>query len=447
MSLDPTPSKPPMPPGQNQFALLTKRRFLPMFITQFLGAFNDNVFKQALILLLTYQGAQQLHLSISLLNNVAALLFILPFFLLSATAGQIADKYDKAQLSRFIKVLELGIMLLAGVGFIFTIYTLLFIALFLMGVHSTLFGPIKYAYLPQALHTDELVGGNALFQTGTSLAILTGMMLAAVVVAGGDHNALIWTSATLVGIAATGVLSAHFIPKTPASAPNLTIDWNIFKTSRQTLADAWALPSVFYAIIGISWFWYYGATFLTQVPELTKTILFGNQSAVIFLLTLFSIGVAVGSLLCRRLSGASVNLKLLPVGIAGLSLFALDLFFALKFSALNGMAAPAHSLGLNEFIHHAGYWRIFIDLLGIGLFGGFYIVPLYTFMQAHAPEDARARIVAANNILNALFMVGSALMAMLLLSLLKTDLAVLFLWTALVNLVVGYIVWKKTRLS
>lgn len=433
----------------SQFSLLTKRRFLPMFLTQFLGAFNDNVFKQALLLLLTYHAAQQLNLATSLLNNLAALLFILPFFLFSATAGQIADKYEKSMLIRMLKIIEIAVMSLATLGFLMQWYGVLLLALFLMGAHSSLFGPVKYAYLPQALDTDELVAGNALFQSGTSISILTGTMLGgALILSGHLEQTLMWTSVTVMVIALLGWLAARQIPVLAPNNPALKIDWNIVRTSTRTLQAAWQLPGVFYAMLGISWFWYYGATFLTQIPEFTKKILVADAGVVTFLLTLFTVGVATGSLLCRRLLNNQISLKLLPVGILGLSVFALDLYFSL--SQLpnilpNPLTQQIDLQHLTQILAQSVYWRVFVDLLGLGLFGGFYIVPLYAVMQAHAPEQQRAQIIAANNILNALFMVVSAIMAMLILSVLGLALPILFAVTGGLNLLIGGFIWVKTR--
>lgn len=433
----------------SQFSLLTQRRFLPMFLTQFLGAFNDNVFKQALLLLLTYHAAQQLNLATSLLNNLAALLFILPFFLFSATAGQIADKYEKSMLIRKLKLIEIAVMGLATVGFLMQWYWLLLLSLFLMGAHSSLFGPVKYAYLPQALPADELVAGNALFQSGTSISILTGTMLGGVLIlAGSLQQTLIWTSLTVLLIALLGWLAARQIPALAANQPSLKIDWNIARTSTRTLHAAWQLRGVFYAMLGISWFWYYGATFLTQIPEFTKKILIADAGVVTFLLTLFTVGVATGSLLCRRLLNNTISLKLLPVGLAGLSLFAFDLYFSLQQLPQilpNPLTQQVELQTLTQILAQSAYWRVFVDLVGLGLFGGFYIVPLYAVMQAHAPEQSRAQVIAANNILNALFMVVSAIVAILVLGVLGYTLPMLFAITGVLNLLVGGLVLLKTR--
>lgn len=433
----------------SQFSLLTQRRFLPMFLTQFSGAFNDNVFKQAVLMLLTYHAAQQLGLATNLLNNLAALLFILPFFLFSATAGQIADKYEKSMLIRRLKLVEIAVMALATVGFLMQWYALLLLALFLMGAHSSLFGPVKYAYLPQALPTDQLVAGNALFQSGTSISILTGTMLGGVLILAGDlEQTLLLTSLTVMLIAVLGWLASRQIPALPANQPSLKIDWNIACTSINTIRAAWQLRGVFYAMLGISWFWYYGATFLTQIPEFTKKILVADAGVVTFLLTLFTIGVATGSLLCRRLLNNQVSLKLLPVGLVGLSVFAFDLYFSLSQlpQVLADPVSQQVSLQtLSQILAQSVYWRVFVDLLGLGLFGGFYIVPLYAVMQVHAPEQRRAQVIAANNILNALFVVVSAVVAIVVLSILGYALPVLFVLTGVLNLLVGGLVLLKTR--
>lgn len=423
----------------NQFQLFKRRRFNAMFFTQFLGAFNDNVFKQALILVLTYTAASQLGVAVSILNNLAAMLFILPYFLFSALAGQLADKYEKSQLTRFTKLLELSIMLIAAVGFVFEWYALLFVALFLMGTQSTFFGPIKYAYLPQAMKKDELVGANGLFQMGTSLAILLGMIIAGVLTQ--LHQSLYWISAMVLIVAILGYLASRAIPNMPAMQPSLKIDWNIFTTSTATVRYLYSLPFLFFIILGNSWFWFYGATFLTQTPEFSKVILHGDESVVIFLLTLFSVGVSIGSLLCKTLTKNQVSLKLLPFGIAGLSLFAIDLYLSLSGLSIN--IDQESLLGIGQLFNVPGTVRVFADLFLLGFSGGLYIVPLYASMQAYAPKSHRARIVGANNIFNAIFMVGSAIFAILILNSLKMSLPQLFLVTGILNIVFGLFLYFK----
>ena len=423
----------------NQFQLFKRRRFSAMFFTQFLGAFNDNVFKQALILVLTYTAASQLGVEVSILNNLAAMLFILPYFLFSALAGQLADKFEKSKLTRFTKLLELSIMVIAAVGFVFEWYALLFVALFLMGTQSTFFGPIKYAYLPQAMQGDELVGANGLFQMGTSLAILLGMIIAGVLTQ--VPQPLYWISATVLVVAVLGYFASRSIPTMPAMQPDLKVNWNIFTTSVSTVRYLYSLRFLFFVILGNSWFWFYGATFLTQTPEFSKVILHGDESVVIFLLTLFSVGVSIGSLLCKRLTKNQVSLRLLPFGIAGLSIFAIDLYFS-----LSGLSVDVNSetlIGVGGLFEIAGSWRVFVDLFFLGFSGGLYIVPLYASMQAYAPKSHRARIVGANNIFNAIFMVGSAIFSIVVLNSLGMALPQLFLVTGLLNLVFGVFLYTK----
>lgn len=423
----------------SQFSLFRSRRFTSMFFTQFLGAFNDNFFKQALLLLLTYSAAAKLGSSVSLLNNLAAMLFILPFFLFSALAGQLADKYEKSRLTWYIKVLEVVIMVLATFGLIFEIYWLLFVALFLLGAQSTFFGPIKYAYLPQAMHQDELVGANALFQTGTSLSILMGMMVAGLFIQMDNH--LYWVSAMALLIASLGLLASKFIPSMPAVQPNMKIDWNIWRTSMDTIKYLYSLPLLFFIIIGNSWFWFYGATFLTQTPEFSKVILNGNESVVIFLLTLFSVGVAIGSLLCKTLTKNQVSFRLLPFGVAGLSLFAIALYFS-----LSGLNIDSNTLlGISELSSVSGSWRVFADLFLLGFSGGIYIVPLYAAMQAYSPVTHGARVIGANNIFNAIFMVTSAIFSIVILNLLQLSLPQLFLVTGLLNIMFGIFLYSKLK--
>lgn len=423
----------------SQFNLFKYRRFTPMFFTQFLGAFNDNFFKQALLLVLTYTAASKMGASVSLLNNLAAMLFILPYFLFSALAGQLADKYEKSRLTQYIKILEIVIMILAAIGLIFELYWFLFVALFLLGTQSTFFGPIKYAYLPQTMHKDELVGANGLFQTGTSLSILLGMIFAGILTQ--MDNYLFWVSAIIILIAALGYFASRQVPNTPAVQPELNVNWNIFTTSMATIKYLYSLPLLFFIIMGNSWFWFYGATFLTQTPEFSKVILNGNESVVIFLLTLFSVGVATGSLLCKTLTKNEVSFKLLPFGIAGLSLFAIDLYFSLTALSID----TNHLLGISELSNISGSWRVFADLFFLGFSGGIYIVPLYSSMQAYSPVSHRARVIGANNIFNAIFMVTSAIFAIVVLNVLSLTLPQLFLTTGILNIIFGLFLFMKLK--
>ncbi|MEJ2898416.1 MFS transporter [Acinetobacter sp. NS-4] len=421
--------------------LLGTRRFLPMFVTQFFGALNDNVYKQALLLVITYGWINQQSASISTLNNLAALLFILPYFIFSATAGQIADKYERSQLVRGIKILEIVIMLIGSAGFLLGHLWLLLVALFLMGTHSTFFGPIKYAILPEILKPNELMSGNALFQSGTSIAILVGMILGGAVISASDGN-LIWISLTIVSIAVFGYFSSRFVLEQKVTAADVHIDWNFFRTSFQTLGYAKSLPVVFLILLGNSWYWFYGATYLTQIPQLTKQNLHASENVVSLLLTFFSVGIGVGSLLCRRIGGAEINLKMVPIGAIGLTVFAFYLAASLAFVP----ERTGEMLGLKDvFTQGWSYYHVMLAVTLLGMSGGFYIVPLYAMMQAFSPQSHRARVVAANNILNAVFMVSSAIFSIIILSVLKIDIKILFSITAILSAI--FTTWLLFKLK
>ena len=382
------------------FALLHTRRFGPFFATQFLGAFNDNLFKNALVVLLTFQAAQWTSLSPGLLANLAAGIFILPFFLFSASAGQLADKYDKARLARLVKLLEIGIVLLAGAGFALHQLALLFACLFLLGLHSTLFGPVKYAILPQHLAERELVGGNALIEAGTFVAILVGTLIGGLLA--GLPGGHLWITAGCLLTAVLGYLTSRGIPAAPAPEPQLALNLNPFSETWRNIGFARANRTVFLSILGISWFWLYGALLLAQFPAFAKDVLGGSESSVTLLLATFTLGIGVGSLLCERLSGPQVEIGLVPLGSIGLTVFGLDLALAAP------SAAPAAPLALSALLLAPGTLHVLFDLFALGLFGGFFIVPLYALMQLRSAPAHRARIIAANNIVNALFMVVGA---------------------------------------
>jgi 1-acyl-sn-glycerol-3-phosphate acyltransferase len=385
-----------------QFGLLKQKRFAPFFATQFLGAFNDNLFKNALVVLLTFQAARWTTLRPELLANLAAGIFILPFFLFSATAGQLADKYDKARLARLVKVLEMSIMGVAAAGFFLTSLPVLMGALFLLGCHSTLFGPVKYAILPQHLREEELVGGNALIEAGTFVAILIGTLAGGLLAGSVAHPAWIAVGGFVVALA--GYLTSRGIPAAPAPAPELKVNLNPLSETWRNIAFARENRTVFLSILGISWFWLYGALFLAQFPAYGKFVLGGGESSVTLLLATFTVGIGVGSMLCERMSGKHVEIGLVPFGSIGLTLFGLDLYFASP-TGLAG-AAPHELLAL---LAMPAVWRVLFDLLMLGMFGGFFIVPMYALVQLRSSPEHRARIIAANNILNALFMVVGAL--------------------------------------
>ncbi len=418
--------------GHSQFGLLRERRFLPFFCTQFLGAFNDNVYKNALVIMLAFHATSITAISSGMLVNLCAGLFILPFFLFSATAGQLADKYEKSAIIRYVKLFEIAIMVIGAVGFVYKDLTLLIGALFLMGLHSTLFGPVKYSILPQQLQPDEIVGGNGMIEMGTFLAILAGTILGGLLVAQEQFAVLV--SAAVIGIACLGYLASRAIPSAPPAAPDLKINWN-------PLTETWANfkftkqnRTVFLSVLGISWFWFYGATLLAQFPNYCKDVLGGNEHVATLMLTMFSVGVGTGSLLCERLSGHKVEIGLVPFGSIGLTVFALDLYFA------SPTAASGALVGAGEFLARAGSWRILCDLVLIGVFGGFYIVPLYALIQTRSERSHQSRIIAGNNILNALFMVASAAMAVLLLHA-GFSIAQIFLVVAVLNAVVAVYIY------
>lgn len=386
----------------SQSALLRTRRFAPLFVAQFLGALNDNVLKNAMVVLLTFQAASWTTLKPELLANLAAGVFILPFFLFSATAGQLADKYDKARLARLVKLLEIAIVLVCGVGFWLHSLAVLFLGLFLLGLHSTLFGPVKYAILPQHLKSEELVGGNALIEAGTFVAILIGTLLGGLLAGAGDGTT--WITAVGLAIAVGGYLAARAIPVAVPPAPTLRVGLNPLTETWRNVRYARESRTVFLSILGISWFWLFGALLLAQFPAYTKNVLGGSETAVTLLLATFTFGIGAGSLLCEKLSAKRVELGLVPLGSLGMTAFALDL-------ALASPAVPAAGAGALALLQTATTWRVLADLALLGIFGGFFIVPLYALVQQRANPAHGARIIAANNIMNALFMVIGALAA------------------------------------
>lgn len=418
----------------SQFALLGTRRFLPFFVTQLLGAFNDNIFKQSLILAILYK------LSIAgdkgIFTNLCALLFILPFFLFSALGGQFGEKFAKDSLIRAIKLAEVAIMAVGALGFYFDSLPLLFLALFAMGTHSALFGPVKYSILPQVLREDELVGGNALVEMGTFLAILAGTISAGLMMSAERYEPLV--ACAIVFTASLGYLASRNIPRAAAALPELALDWNIFRQSWRIMRlGLGQRPSVSRSLVGNSWFWFLGAVYLTQIPAYSKELLYGDESVVTLILTVFSVGIALGSMLCERLSGGKVEIGLVPFGSIGLTLFGLLLWW--HSGGFPQGATPHDWLAL---LGHGQAWLILGDILGIGLFGGFYIVPLYALIQARTAENERARVIAANNILNALFMVVSAIASILFLSVAGLSIPELFLVVSLMNIAVNSYIFK-----
>jgi 1-acyl-sn-glycerol-3-phosphate acyltransferase len=424
----------------NQFSLLKQRRFAPFFWTQFLGAFNDNLFKTALVVIITFDALRWTSMEPSLITNLIPGLFILPYVLFSATAGQLADKFEKAGLTRFVKWLEVGIMCVAALGWVTHHLWLLIAAVVGMGVHSTLFGPVKYAYLPQQLKPEELIGGNGVTEMGTFVGILMGEVLGAVLVVQQPHG-LLYEAAATVLVAALGLAAAYRIPNSPAPAPDLKISWNFVSESVRNINFSRKNRTVFLSMLGNSWFWFYGALILAQFPVYAKDYLHGDHGAFVLLLTIFSLGVGSGSLLCERLSGRKVEIGLVPFGSIGLTVFGIDLYFAsLAFSGGALIPAGVHLDAFALLAQH-GMWRILFDVLMIGMFGGFFIVPLFALIQLRCDPQHISRTIAGMNILNALFMVAAAGLAIVLLGQGLT-IPQLFLVTALLNAVVAIYIFS-----
>jgi 1-acyl-sn-glycerol-3-phosphate acyltransferase len=416
----------------NQFALLGQRRFAPFFWVQFLGAGNDNLFKFAFTVMVTYQ-VQVAWLPASLAGLVIGALFIAPYLLFSATSGQLADKYEKGALIRLVKLLEIGIMLLAGWGFWVQNIPVLLGCVFLMGLHSTLFGPVKFAYLPQHLNERELTGGNGMVEMGTFVAILLGQVAGGLLIdipgTGGHYVA--WAC---VALAVAGWLLARALPRSPATDPGLVINWNPFSETWRNLELAYGNVVVFRSLLGISWMWFFGSVFLSMFPAFARDVLHGGPQVASLLLVVFSLGIGSGALLCEMLSRRHVEIGLVPLGAFGMTVFAVDLYFASR-------ALPPAGAGLTalQFMAVGAHWRVMADLFLLSLFAGIYSVPMYALIQLRCQPTHRARIIAANNILNALFMIVSALLTGLLLSLGLT-IPQVFLAVGLANAVVaGYI--------
>jgi len=394
--------------SSSQFALLRQRRFAPFFWTQFAGAANDNLFKFAFTVMVTYQ------LSVSwmppaIAGVVIGAVFILPFLLFSATAGQIADKYEKTRVIRWVKNAEIVIMLVAAAGFMWDSAAVLLVCVFLMGTHSAVFGPVKFAYLPQALNERELTGGNGMVEMGTFVAILLGQVAGGLLVAV-PHIGHTTVALACVLLALLGRWVAREIPLAPATDAQLAINWNPASETWRNLKLVRGNIVVFRSLLGISWMWFFGAVFLSNFPAFAKDVLHGNEQVASLLLVVFSVGIGIGSLLCETLSRRHVEIGLVPLGSFGMSAFAIDLYFAAR-----GLS-PAESFGLTAFIAQPAHWRVMLDLFLLSLFTGMYSVPMYALIQMRSQATHRARIIAANNILNALFMIASSLIVMVLLS-------------------------------
>ena len=426
------PAHAPHDAHPNQFALLRQRRFAPFFWTLFSGAANDNLFKFAFTVMVTYQLSVG-WLPPAMAGLVIGALFILPFLLFSATSGQLTDKIEKTRMIRFVKNLEIGIMLLAAWGFMGANVPVLLGCTFLMGLHSTLFGPVKFAYLPQVLSERELTGGNGMVEMGTFVAILMGNVVGGLLVAVPQVGPT-YVAVACVALALAGRLVAQGVPPAPATDPGLVINWNPVTETWRNLKLAHGNIVVFRSLLGISWMWFFGAVFLSQFPSFAKEVLHGNEQVASLLLVVFSIGIGTGSLLCEVLSRRHVEIGLVPLGAIGMSVFAIDLYFA------SSSLPPADVMGLGAFVAQPQHWRVMADLALLSLFAGLYSVPMYALIQMRSQPTHRARIIAANNILNALFMIASSLIAGAMLAA-GFSVPQIFLFTGLANAVVAFYIF------
>ena len=382
----------------NQFLLLRTKRLLPLFATQFLGAFNDNVFKQALVILFTFGGLLAAGAD-AVYVNVAAGIFILPFALFSATAGTLADKLEKSRLVRLVKFGEIVVVALAGIAIYAQNVLALLGVLFLFGLQSTFFGPLKYAILPQHLKPTELVGGNGMLQMGTLVAILAGTAVGGAI--GASSSVTLWLLAAMLAVAVVGFAASCAIPLAPSTHRG-PVRWNPLVETVGLIRIARERKAVFQSILGISWFWLLGSVNLAQIPVLVPDFLAGGPTVVSLILVWFTIAIGIGALLCEALSGKRVEIGLVPIGAVGVSLFGIDLYFA-----IHGVAGAGARNAL-EFLAGDGSPRLLLDLAMMGVFAGLFVVPLQANIQARTPQDRRARVIAANNVMNAAFMVVGA---------------------------------------
>jgi 1-acyl-sn-glycerol-3-phosphate acyltransferase len=418
----------------SQFQLLSQRRFGPFFWTEFLGAFNDNVFKTSLLTILTYDAINWTTSNVGILNQVIPGLFILPFVFFSATAGQLADKFDKARLTRYVKVLEIVIMLVAGAGWMTHTLWLLIAAIAGMGIHSAMFGPVKYAYLPQHLRPDELVGGNGLVEMGTFVGILLGEVLGAILVVQPSWGIEMVAGGT-IAFAAIGWLNSLRIPISPAPEPELKINWNPFSETLRNLKFSSKNRTVFLSLLGNSWFWFYGAIILAQFPLFAKDYLHGDHYVFVLLLTVFSLGIGAGSLSCESLSGHKIEIGLVPFGSIGLSVFGIDLYFS------STGYTNTQLVDIAGFLQQHGSLHILFDCVMIGVFGGFFIVPLFALIQTRCNPGHISRTIAGMNIMNSLFMVAAVGLAVVMIKL-GLNIPQMFLVTAILNAVVAIYIFS-----
>ena len=422
----------------NHTSLLWNRKFWPLCYTQFFGAFNDNFFKNALIILITFQSMSLANLSTEQLIVLCGGIFIAPYFLFSALAGQIADKYEKAQLIIYIKALEFFIMILASIGLLKNSLPLLLLSLFLMGLQSSFFSPLKYSYMPQQVGSHKLVEANALLQSSTFIAILMGTVCGGLAIAIPEKN-ILYVSIGVIGLAIIGFLFSLLIPKSSSLEPHLSLQKNFFISTRHLIGYILNQKNIRWTVLGLAWFWFYGAALIALLPGYGKKILGGNEQVVTFLLTLFSIGIGLGCMTCKKLSRQNLKLELTPIGSLGLSVFLFDLFFQSQFISPNKKL-----INFVDFLSHSQNWRIMFDLIMIAFSGGLFFVPLITFLQKTAPRQHLSRVIAGSNIFDALFMLLSALFLIVLFKINFNEIDI-FLFLALLNLIITGLIYKLSK--
>ena len=414
--------------ARSQSNLLHTSQFLPLFITQFLGAFNDNIYKNALVILITYSIASAAQMNPAILITLAAGIFILPFFLFSAIAGQLADKFEKSTLIRYTKIAEIVLAIAASIGFYLQNISLLMTVLFFLGAQATFFGPMKYSILPDALPTEQLVAANALLEAGTFLAILLGTITGGALATFHAGPALV--SIIVITIAIIGFLTSLRIPVVKAASPNMVIHFNPVTETINIIQYAMKNQKVALSILGISWFWLVGATYLSQFPTYAKDILSADSSVVTVFLAFFTLGIGIGSLACNQLLKGRISATYVPLAALGMTLFSIDLVLA----SHHVVTKTGNLLGLTEFLSYLNNWRILLDLLLLAICGGVYTVPLYAILQHASSDTHRSRVIACNNIMNALFMVAAAMVTSLMLCF-HFSVTHIFMLVAIVNLV------------
>lgn len=423
--------------GSGVIYLLKKRTFLPFFLTQFFGAFNDNAFKLAMLTMISYHLTHTQAQS-EYYQALAGALFILPFFLFSATSGQLADKYDKALLIRLIKLCEVGLMIIGSLALSYGSIFWMMLTLTGMGIHSTFFGPIKYAILPDHLPKNDLLGATGLVEASTFIAILLGTTLGTLAIGFSvpmPYAAIFMT----VFVALTGLFSSLFIPSAPSSSPDLKVDLHFWRATYKMLKQPMEHSGVLLATLVISWFWLLGAVLLTKLPDYTHYVLGANTTVFALFLALFSIGIALGSLIVNVLYQGKINLSIVPFAMLGFSVFSFDLYWASPENTAQGALLTLHDF-FTQFMH----WRISFDLFMLAFSAGMFVVPLYTYLQVTSKPDARARTIAANNIYNALFMVIGSLMVMLALHF-SASIPQIFLVPSILNVAAAFFVWLRLK--